>query len=78
MKELPYKTKCLRIGFYLRCASQRVSQCDCIVVNYIDDMNNYIFVVNHFQFTINVLIYCVIVFLINHFNFFYSIYKLNR
>lgn len=68
--KLLYKTKCLRIGFYLRCASQRATQSDCIIVNY-PEMNDYFLVVNHFQFAINVLFYCVIVFLfINHFNFF--------
>lgn len=66
-------TKCLRIGFYLRCASQRVTQCGYIEVNY-SELNYYSNVINRFQFTFNVLIYCVIVFLfINHFNFFYSI-----
>ncbi|OJV30072.1 MAG: hypothetical protein BGO32_02505 [Bacteroidetes bacterium 37-13] len=56
-------TKCLRIGFYLRCASQRVTQCGCIEVNY-SELNFYSNVINRFQFTFNVLIYCVIVFFI--------------
>ncbi len=68
-KNLTYKTKCLRIGFYLRCASQRATQCVCIEVNY-SELNYYSNVINHFQFTFNVLIYCVIVFFIYHFNFF--------
>lgn len=72
-KKLPYKTKCLRKGFYLRCASQRASQCNCIIVNYVE-LNNYCLVVNHFQFTFNVFNYCVIVFLfINHFDFLFNL-----
>ena len=69
-KKLPYKTKCLRIGFYLRCASQRATQCDSVIVNY-SALNDYLLVINQFQFAIIVLFYCVTVFLfINHFNFF--------
>ena len=69
-KNLTYKTKCLRIGFYLRCASQRATQCDSVIVNY-SALNDYLLVINQFQFAIIVLFYCVTVFLfINHFNFF--------
>lgn len=69
-KKLPYKTKYLRIGFDLRCASQRATQCDSVIVNY-SELNDYLLVVYQFQFAINVLFYCEIVLLfINHFNFF--------
>ena len=69
-KRLTYKTKCLRIGFYLRCASQRVTQCDSVIVNYFQ-LSDYLIVVNQFQFAINVYVSCVIVILIiNYFNYF--------
>mgnify|MGYP001224263941 CR=1 FL=1 len=60
-KKLSYKTKCLRIGFYLRCASQRATQCDCVIVNY-SGLNDYLFVVNQSQFAVDVLFYRIIVF----------------
>ena len=71
-KKLPYKTQRLRIGFYLRCATQRATQCDRVIANY-SELNDYLLVVNQFQFAINVLFYCVIVFLfINHFIFLFN------
>lgn len=66
---LSYNTKCPWIGFYLRCDSQRATQCDSVIVNYYE-LNDNLFVVIQFQFAFNVLFICVLFILfIYHFNF---------
>lgn len=50
---MTYQTKHLRKGFYLRCASQRVSQCDSIVVDDIE-LSRYRYVIDHLVLSFNV------------------------